>query len=116
MADLSLSLLWQALESVPNQNTRRKHVIALRSILKEEHWIKNLRIPRSSARVYDLPDTGTLRLALLLSPYELQGLLMMYGGLRVAEACAVTPKDLNGNVLRVHKQMAPPAESSPQRP
>ncbi len=105
MVELSLSLLWQALESVPNQNTRRKHIIALRSVFKDEPWIRSLRIPKSSARVYDLPDTDTLRLALMLSPYELQGLLMMYGGLRIAEACAVSPKDLKGNVLQVHKQM-----------
>ncbi len=105
MADLSLSLLWQALESVPNQNTRRKHIIALRSIFRDQDWISDLRIPKSTARVYALPDVDTLRLALMLSPYELQGLLMMYGGLRIAEACAITSKDLKGNVLQVHKQM-----------
>jgi len=105
MERLSLGLLWEALETVPNRNTRRKHVIALRSIFRAEPWIKELRIPKSTARVYDLPDEDSIRFALMLSPYELQGLLMMYGGLRVAEACAVSPKALSGNVLNVHKQM-----------
>lgn len=30
---------------------------------------------------------------------------MMYGGLRLGEACAITAKDVNGNRLNVDKQI-----------
>lgn len=105
MQELTLNLLWDRLIAVPNLNTRRKHVVALRSLFRDEPWIGQLRIPRSTPRVYDLPDEDSLRFAMMLSPYELQGLLMMYGGLRISEACAVTPKAIRGNVLTVHRQM-----------
>jgi hypothetical protein len=76
-----LSRLW----SVDNPNTRRAVVIALRSVFG---W--KVKIPRGIPRRYDLPDEDTLRLALMTSPHEVRGLLMMYAGLRVGEACAVT--------------------------
>jgi integrase len=104
-SDVTLTLLWNRLLAIANMNTRRKHVVALRSIFRDEPWIRELRIPRSTPRVYDLPDEDSLRFAMMLSPYELQGLLMMYGGLRISEACAVTPKALRGNVLTVQRQM-----------
>ncbi|WP_231126430.1 tyrosine-type recombinase/integrase [Motilibacter aurantiacus] len=104
MEDLTLQLLHTRLLAVTNQNTRRKYTVALRSLFRDQPWIGSLKIPKASPRVYDLPDEDSLRFALMLSPFELQGLLMMYGGLRVGESCAVRPTDLRGNVLKVHRQ------------
>lgn len=104
MSKISLQYLYEVLLSVDNPNTRRKHAIAFRSIFKEFPWIKQLRIPRSPAKVYHLPSEDDIRFTLMLSPYELQGLLMMYAGLRSGEACDVKPTSVKGNVLHVFTQ------------
>lgn len=91
-----LERLW-ALDS---PNTRRSTVVALRSVLG---W--SLRIPKAVPRRYTLPDEDTLRVALMTSPHEVRGLLMMYAGLRVGEACAITASDVVGDRLRVDKQV-----------
>lgn len=94
--DLCVERLWQ----LDNANTRRATVIAIRSVLG--HQIK---IPRGVPRRYDLPDEDTLRLALITSPHEARGLLMMYAGLRIGEACAITLADVSGDRLSVDKQV-----------
>lgn len=91
-----LHSLW----SIDNPNTRRACVIAVRSVFG---W--PIKIPKSLPRRYDLPDEDTLRLALMTSPHEARGLMMMYAGLRVGEACAITARDLDDNRLRVDKQV-----------
>jgi integrase len=101
---VSLQMLYQRLLLVPNLNTRRKHTVVLRSVFKDLPGIRELRIPKPSPRIYHLPDEATLRFTLTFCPYELQALLMMYGGLRCGEACIIQPSDLRGNVLRVHRQ------------
>lgn len=91
-----LARLWE----VDNPNTRRSCVIALRTVMG---W--SIKIPKGVSRTYDLPDEDTLRLALMTSPHEARALLMMYAGLRLGEACAVTPKDLKGDRLTIDKQV-----------
>ncbi len=91
-----LSRLW----TIDNPNTRRAAVIALRSVFG---W--RIKIPKGVPRRYDLPDEDTLRLALMTSPHEVRGLLMMYAGLRVGEACAVTMQSVSGDRLTVDKQV-----------
>jgi integrase len=103
--DLNVPDLYRRLLDIVNANTRRKHVIALRSIFREQPWAKELKVFKGRARVYNLPDESTLRLALMMSPYELQGLMMMYGGLRVSESCAIGPGDVEGKVLKVYYQI-----------
>jgi len=90
----------EALFLITNPNTRRNSAIAVRAVLGLP-----IRIPRAVSRRYVLPDEDTLRLALMTSPHETRGLLMMYGGLRLGEACAITKTDLNGDRLRVDKQV-----------
>lgn len=101
---MSVQMLYQKLIDVPNVNTRRKYTVALRSIFRDFAEARALRIPKSVPRIYELPSEDTLRFVLALCPYELQGLLMMYGGLRCGEACATSPSDVRGNVLQVRRQ------------
>lgn len=85
---------------IDSPNTRRAAVICLRSVFG---W--SIKIPRGIPRRYDLPDEDTPRLALMTTPHEPRGLLMMYAGLRIGEACAITLSDVAGDRLRVDKQV-----------
>lgn len=99
---VSQDRLYRFLSNVSNPNTQRSTIIALRSVL-----CVSLPIPKAMPRKYELQSDDTYRLALMLSPHEARGLLMLYAGLRVGEACAVTGKDLNGRWLTVDKQVRP---------
>lgn len=101
---LTPRLLFDALTRVTTPNTRRKHVVALRSMFREQAWIREFGIDPSVPRIYDLPSETDIRLALVLCRYEVQGLLMMYAGLRCGEATAASVTDLDGNILRVFRQ------------
>lgn len=89
----------RAIWAIDNPNTRRAAVIAVRSIFG---W--DIKIPKAVPRRYVLPSEDTLRMALMMSPHEGRGLLMMYAGLRISEACAITYKDVAGDRLTVNKQ------------
>lgn len=109
---LSVADLNEVLYCIENQNTRRKTVIALKACV-DHPAVKALRVPESVPRVYDLPSEDTLRLALMTCPHETRGLLMMYCGLRLGEALAVTKDSLKGNMLLVAKQQTEKRSLSP---
>ena len=100
VADVRQADALDALWLIDNPNTRRAAVIALRSVFG---W--SIKIPKGLPRRYDLPNEDTLRLALMTTPHEPRGLLMMYAGLRIGEACAITKTDVAGDRLRVDKQI-----------
>lgn len=104
MESLSVSALNEILSTIPNQNTRRKVVIALKSCV-DHPAVKVLKVPAQLAKSYDLPDEMTLRLAIMTSPHATRALLMMYAGLRLGEACAVTKDSLQGRWLNVSVQV-----------
>lgn len=97
---VTIEQVLEALWTIESPNTRRAAAIAVRSTLGLA-----VRIPKGTPRRYDLPSEADLRLALMLSPHEIRGLLMLYAGLRVGEACAVTHRDVHGDRLRVDKQV-----------
>lgn len=99
-ADVTKEEALDRLYGLDNPNTRRATVIALRAVYG---W--KLKIPKAVPRRYDLPDEDTLRLALMHTPHEVRGLLMMYAGLRIGEACAVTPSQLDGDRLTIDRQV-----------
>lgn len=101
---LTVADLNELLYAIPNQNTRRKTIIALKSLVPHPA-VKALRVPEATSRVYDLPDETTLRLALMTCTHETRALLMAYAGLRCGEACAVTGASLDGRWLVVDKQV-----------
>ena len=94
------ALVLERLWAIDNPNTRRAVVIAVRSVLGY-----SIKIPKGVPRRYVLPDEDTLRLALMTSPHETRGLLMMYAGLRIGEACAITAQDVSGDRLTVARQV-----------
>lgn len=100
LSDVTSELVSDALWRLDNPNTRRAAVIAVRSVLG-----LSIKIPRGIPRRYDLPSEDTLRLALMTSPHEVRGLLMMYAGCRVGEACAITATDVSGDRLSITKQV-----------
>jgi integrase len=102
VAEITREEVSDALWTIDNPNTRRSAIIAIRSVLGYD-----IKIPKGIPRRYSLPDEDTLRLALMISPHEVRGLLMMFAGLRIGEACAVTERAVSsaGNRLRVDKQV-----------
>lgn len=100
ISDVTPNFVSEALWQIDNPNTRRAAAIACRSVLGMK-----VRIPRGVPRRYVLPDEDTLRLALMTSPHEFRGLLMMYAGLRIGEACAVRARDVDGDHLTVARQV-----------
>ena len=100
VSDVVQSDVSERLWTIDNPNTRRAAVIALRSVFG---W--SIKIPRAIPRRYDLPDEDTLRLALMTTRHEPRGMLMMYAGLRIGEACAITLSDVSSDRLRVDKQV-----------
>jgi integrase len=100
LASVTSELLNERLWAIVNPNTRRGCAAAARSVT----GIK-VRIGKAVPRRYDLPSEADLRFALMTSPHELRGLLAMYAGLRLGEACAVTRESLAGDRLRVDRQI-----------
>lgn len=88
--------LWE----IDSPNSRRQAVVAVRAVLGMP-----IQIPKAISKRYDLPDEDTLRMALMLSRFETHGLLMMYSGLRVAEACAITYKARRDDALVIDRQV-----------
>jgi integrase len=86
--------------SLDNINARRTAAIAIRAVL----GIK-VHVAKGQPARYDLPSEDTLRLALMLSKHETRGLLAMYGGLRLGEIAAATKGQLDGDQLRVDRQV-----------
>ena len=100
MTNISLEDVMDLLWRIDNPNTRRSCVIAVRSVMGYV-----IKIPKGIPRRYAFPSEDTLRMALMLSPHEVRGLLMMYAGLRIGEACAVTAKQVDTDRLTVDRQV-----------
>ena len=97
--------------SIDNINTRRATAMACRSVLGLP-----VHVPAARPKRYpDLPDEDSIRLALMQSKYEVRGLLMAFGGLRLGEACAVTGSQLEGDRLTVDRQVIE-LHATPDRP
>lgn len=100
---VTLALLNSRLQRVLTASTRRKHSINLRACLGIP-----VPCPRPAQKMYALPPMATLHAAIDGSPYAMWGFVMLYGGLRLGEACA--KQHLAGNVLTVDRQRRPDGE------
>lgn len=89
------------LYGLDNLNVKRSTIIALRAV-----WGVKFPIPEATRRTYELPDEETIRFVLMQSRHETRFLAMMYCGLRVGEAGALTGRQLRpNNRLMVDRQL-----------
>jgi integrase len=77
--------------------------ITARSIFKDLGICQDLPNLEAEGKIYDIPTQEQLEWLIDRSKYRLQLLLCMFGGLRVGEACAVTPEKLSGDYLDVNQ-------------
>lgn len=93
--------------NIPNPNTKRATLIALRAVGYNYRGSKP-KVTRGFPRVYDLPAEDELRLMFSYSRrYEVQFLSMMYLGLRLGEACIVNQTQLlPGSRIYINQQVA----------
>lgn len=99
--NVTSSHIRNVVDSIGNHNSRRRLYITARSIFKDINKCQDLPVLESISRIYQFPAQEHLDYLISKSKYRLQLFLCMYGGLRVGEACAVTPSKLEGNYLRV---------------
>jgi integrase len=97
--DVTSSLIRDKVEQVSTQSTRKRLYITARTIFKEAGKCQDLPQLQVQGKIYDLPSQELLEWFISKSKYRLQLLLCMYAGLRIGEACAITPKKLQGSYL-----------------
>ena len=95
VTSLSPQLFYERLDAISNLNTRRSATIICKSIFKDLGVCKDLKIIDGIPRTYDLPTQNVLHKLIDRSKkYSKYLYLCMYAGLRVGEACAITPKSV----------------------
>jgi integrase len=102
-SEVTSALIRDKVDCIPNHNSRRRLYITARSIFKDLGVCQDLPKMEGISRIYDLPEMEDLHEIIDQSKYRLQLFLCMYAGLRVGEACAVTPSKLEGNYLNVNE-------------
>ena len=102
-SEITSALIRDKVDCIPNHNSRRRLYITARSIFKDLGVCQDLPKMEGISRIYDLPEMEDLHELIEQSKYRLQLFLCMYAGLRVGEACAVTPTKLEGNYLNVNE-------------
>ena len=95
VSSLSPQLFYERLDAISNLNTRRSATIICKSVFKDLGVCKDLKIIDGIPRTYDLPTQNVLHKLIDRSKkYSNYLYLCMYAGLRVGEACAITPKSV----------------------
>ena len=102
-SEITSALIRDKVDCIPNHNSRRRLYITARSVFKDLGVCQDLPKMEGISRIYDLPEMEDLHELIDQSKYRLQLFLCMYAGLRVGEACAVTPSKLEGNYLNVNE-------------
>ena len=95
VTSLSPQLFYERLDAISNLNTRRSATIICKSVFKDLGVCKDLKIIDGIPRTYDLPTQNVLHKLIDRSKkYSNYLYLCMYAGLRIGEACAITPKSV----------------------
>ena len=102
-SEIHSGMIHERVDKVANQNSRKRLYITARSMFKDLGICQDLPYLEGEGKIYDIPSQEDLEWLIARSKYRLQLLLCMYGGLRVGEACAVTPSKLEGNYLNVNE-------------
>jgi integrase len=97
------ALIRDVVDQLTTQSTRKRLFITARSIFRDLGICQDLPNLEAEGKIYDIPPQEQLEWLIDKSKYRLQLLLCMFGGLRVGEACAVTPEKLSGDYLDVNQ-------------
>lgn len=84
-------------------HVKKNVYICLRSVFKDLGVFNELPILQGISKSYDFPTQQELHDLIERSNYRRILYLCMYAGLRVGEACAVTPEQLEGNFLKIDR-------------
>ena len=103
VSEVNSALIRDIVEKVTTQSTRKRLFITARSIFKDLGICQDLPNLEAEGKIYDIPTQEQLEWLIDRSKYRLQLLLCMFGGLRVGEACAVTPEKISGDYLDVNQ-------------
>lgn len=103
VSEVNSTLIRRIVEQIPTQSTRKRLYITCRSLFRELGICQDLPYLQVQGRIYDLPSQHHLEWFISKSKYRFQLTLCMFAGLRVGEACAVTPKKLEGNWLDINQ-------------
>lgn len=103
ISEVTSASIRDLVETMGTQSTRKRLFITARSIFKDLNICQDLPYLEAEGKVYDIPTQEELEWLIERSKYRLQLYLCMFGGLRVGEACAVTPEKLSGNYLDVNQ-------------
>ena len=103
LADLNCAMVYDKVDQMKSHNVKKNIYICLRSVFKDLGIFNDLPILQGIAKQYDFPTQEELHELIERSKYRRILYLCMYAGLRVGEACAVIPSQLEGNYLRVDR-------------
>ncbi|CAN2198898.1 XerC Integrase [Candidatus Nanopelagicaceae bacterium] len=102
-SELSSALVFEKTDQMRSHNVKKNIYIMLRSIFKDLGLFSDLPILSGISKTYNLPSQQELHDIIERSKYRRILYLCMYAGLRVGEACAVVPSQLEGNYLIVDR-------------
>jgi integrase len=103
ISDLNCALIFDKVDQMRSHNVKKNVYICLRSVFKDLGIFNELPILQGIAKQYDFPSQEELHQIIDRSKYRRILYLCMYAGLRVGEACAVIPSQLEGNMLTVDR-------------
>lgn len=103
VCEINSALIKKIVEQIETQSTRKRLYITCRSLFRELGQCQDLPYLNVQGRVYDIPKQEELEWFISRSKYKFQLTLCMFAGLRVGEACAITPKKLEGNWLDINQ-------------
>jgi integrase len=101
--DLNCALIFDKVDQMRSHNVKKNVYICLRSVFKDLGIFNELPILQGISKEYDFPTQQELHDLIDRSKYRRILYLCMYAGLRVGEACAVIPSQLEGNYLRIDR-------------
>lgn len=103
ISDLNCALIFDKVDQMRSHNVKKNVYICLRSVFKDLGIFNELPMLQGIAKQYDFPTQEELHQIIERSKYRRILYLCMYAGLRVGEACAVIPSQLEGNMLTVDR-------------
>lgn len=103
ISELSSALIFEKTDQMRSHNVKKNIYIMLRSVFRELGIFSDLPILSGISKSYELPTQSELHAIIERSKYRRILYLCMYAGLRVGEACAVVPSQLEGNYLTIDR-------------